>query len=94
MKVSNCYYRYKGALGGAVLGLVLSVMIGITFGNPIPDLLRRMDLYVAVIRLGGLASTAVQMGLFIVIVVLGATLGAIFPKFFAWAWHLIPSGED
>lgn len=94
MKESRGYYRYKGALGGVLLGLVLSVAIIIAFGNPVPNLLRRIDLYEPVLRLGGLARTAVQMGHFVVFVVLGATLGAIFPKFFAWAWHLIPSGDE
>ena len=32
--------------------------------------------------------------LILVLTVLGAILGACFPKYFAWAWHLIPSGDD
>ena len=71
MKDSKGYYRYKGALGGVVLGLLLSVVIGITFGDPVPHLL--------------------QIGM-VVLVVLGPTFGVIFPKYFAWAWHLIPFG--
>ena len=71
MKDSKGYYRYKGFLGGVVLGLLLSLVIGIAFGDPVTHLLQ-----IAMVAL----------------VVLGPTLGAIFPKYFAWAWHLIPFG--
>lgn len=88
MKESKGYYRYRGALGGVLLGLVLSVVISIAFGSPVVNLLQRMDLYEPLWNL-----TSVQISHYIFFAMLGATLGAIFPKFFAWAWHLIPSGD-
>ena len=80
-------------MGGMLLGLVLFFVIGVTFGKPIENLVWKMDLYETVYRVGKWATTAVAVADIVTFLMLGTILGAIFPKFFAWAWHLIPKGD-
>ena len=71
MKDSKGYSRYKGALGGMYVSLILTFVIG--FG-----LFRDRDLKIPFLLL------------ILLVLVSGGTLGAFFPKFFTWAYNILP----